>query len=336
MKTRQEKIDEYNELIDIAHQNWLNSRGNPAFMAEMERLQRELTKLYNSDYGLKSNDEFVDKGGDKKKSSSSSSSKPVVKNITIKTEVIEETPNIDLTKLPKDILINTHSQIMNKGLPPNKMYVAKNISSATKDKIIEFIKKQKYSMNEFMKIADELYNNKKAENKKGLIKRKQTAKEIKEMEEENRNKIVVDRFIEDKQKELDERMKIKPVKPKKTYKEMNIMKARSDLKKGNKGKMAVETQMNISNKVDKKIIRALKKSILDEFDKKIEGLGLKLSKVKPSNESQEVEIVNSPSVNRSGLSMPNDNMLDRILHKKHRTKNMPNVDINPLIRNNYK
>lgn len=336
MKSRQEKIDEYNELIDIAHQNWLNSRGNSAFMSEMERLQRELTKLYNSDYGLKSNDEFVDKGGDKKKSSSSSKPK---ENIIMKTEVIEEKPNIDLSKYPKDILINSHSQIMNKGLPPNKMYVAKNISSATKDKIIEFIKKQKYSMNEFKKIADELYDNKKADNKKGLIKRKQTAKEIEEMEKENRNKKAIDMFIEDKQKELDERMKVKPiktVKPKKTYNEMNIMKGRSDLKKSNNGKMAVETQMNISKKVDKKIIKALKKSILDEFDKKIEGLGLKLSKVKPSNESQDVEIVNSPSTNRRGLTNISDNVLDRLLHLKHKTKNMPNVDINPLIRNNYK
>jgi hypothetical protein len=56
----------------------------------------------------------------------------------------------------------------------------------------------------------------------------------------------------------------------KTYKESNIMKGRSDLKKkGNK--YEVETELNIKNDLDSKVKRALKKSIIDETNKKIKG-----------------------------------------------------------------
>lgn len=57
-------------------------------------------------------------------------------------------------------------------------------------------------------------------------------------------------------------------KSKKSYKEGNIMKARSDLKK--KGsKYEVETEMNIKEGLEPKVKRALKKSIIEETNKKI-------------------------------------------------------------------
>ena len=62
----------------------------------------------------------------------------------------------------------------------------------------------------------------------------------------------------------------KPKKEKKIYKESNIMKARSDLKK--KGdKYTVDTEMNVKEGLDGKTKRALKKSIEDEVKKKIKG-----------------------------------------------------------------
>ena len=57
---------------------------------------------------------------------------------------------------------------------------------------------------------------------------------------------------------------------KKTYKEGNIMKGRSDLKK--KGdKYTVDTNLNIKKGLDDKVKRALKKSVMTELDKQIRG-----------------------------------------------------------------
>lgn len=65
----------------------------------------------------------------------------------------------------------------------------------------------------------------------------------------------------------------KPKKEKKTYKESNIMKARSDLKK--KGdKYEVETEMNVRKGLDKKVKSALKKSVISQLDKSISGSGV--------------------------------------------------------------
>jgi len=173
--------------------------------------------------------------------------------------------NIDLSKIPKDILINAHNQLMNKGVPENMRYYTTNMSKATKDKVLEHIKKQKYSMKEFENIARELHNSKKDENKKGLLIRKQTAKEIEEM---NKPKLNIDAFIKDKQKEIDEGLNKRKSKP--THKTGNIMKARSDLKK--KGdKYTVDTEMNIKKGLDGKIKKALKKSIETELNKKMSG-----------------------------------------------------------------
>lgn len=65
----------------------------------------------------------------------------------------------------------------------------------------------------------------------------------------------------------------KPKKEKKTYKESNIMKARSDLKK--KGdKYTVDTEMNVRKGLDKKVKSALKKSVISQLDKSISGSGV--------------------------------------------------------------
>jgi hypothetical protein len=54
---------------------------------------------------------------------------------------------------------------------------------------------------------------------------------------------------------------------KNTYKESNIMKCRSDLKKLKNGKMCIETEININNDIDDKVKRALLKSIIEELNK---------------------------------------------------------------------
>ena len=66
----------------------------------------------------------------------------------------------------------------------------------------------------------------------------------------------------------------KPVKKKKTYKQGNLMKARTDLKKSG-DKYAVETVMNVKKGLEPKVKKALKKSVVEELDKKIKGSGLK-------------------------------------------------------------
>ena len=72
---------------------------------------------------------------------------------------------------------------------------------------------------------------------------------------------------------------------KKTYKESNLMKARSDLKK--KGdKYGVETEMNIKKGLEPKVKRALKKSIDEELDKKLKGRGIRKIKLDMSSDEE--------------------------------------------------
>lgn len=73
-------------------------------------------------------------------------------------------------------------------------------------------------------------------------------------------------------------------KPKKTYKESNIMKGRSDLKKTKSGKMAVETELNVRKNLEPKVKRALKKSIIEEVNKKIKGGTINLDYSSSSDE----------------------------------------------------
>jgi len=61
----------------------------------------------------------------------------------------------------------------------------------------------------------------------------------------------------------------------KEYKESNIMKARSDLKKNKDGKYSVDTEMNIKKGLEPKVKKALKKSVILELDKEIEGSGFR-------------------------------------------------------------
>ena len=63
-------------------------------------------------------------------------------------------------------------------------------------------------------------------------------------------------------------------KTKKEYKESNLMKGRSDLKKVG-DKYAVETEMAIKKGLDKTVKKALKKSIIQEAEEKIKGSGIR-------------------------------------------------------------
>lgn len=75
-------------------------------------------------------------------------------------------------------------------------------------------------------------------------------------------------------------------KTKKEYKESNLMKGRSDLKKVG-DKYAVETEMNIKKGLDQKVKRALKKSVDEELDKKIKGRGIRKIKLDMSSDEEE-------------------------------------------------
>ncbi len=55
-----------------------------------------------------------------------------------------------------------------------------------------------------------------------------------------------------------------------TYKEGNMMKGSSELKKKN-NKYYIETEININNDMNDKIKRAFVKSIIEELNKKIDG-----------------------------------------------------------------
>lgn len=67
---------------------------------------------------------------------------------------------------------------------------------------------------------------------------------------------------------------MKKISGKTSRKTGNIMKARSDIKK-NGNKYTVDTEVNIKKGIDDKIKRALKKSVNEEFDKKIKGSGVR-------------------------------------------------------------
>jgi len=60
------------------------------------------------------------------------------------------------------------------------------------------------------------------------------------------------------------------------YKQGNISKSRSDLKKNKSGKYEVETKLKVKKGLEPKVKRALKKSIIDEVNKKIKGGSIQL------------------------------------------------------------
>jgi hypothetical protein len=83
-------------------------------------------------------------------------------------------------------------------------------------------------------------------------------------EREDRLSLLRKRLEEKNKKEPIKKISVK--KEQKTYKESNIMKGRSDLKK--KGdKYEVETELHINNDIDDKIKRALIKSIIEELNR---------------------------------------------------------------------
>lgn len=88
--------------------------------------------------------------------------------------------------------------------------------------------------------------------------------------------------IENKPKEED------LTKENKTYKEANIMKGRSDLKK-NGDKITVDTELNIKKGLEPKIKRALKKSVEAELDKKISGSGFNRIRLDLSDSEDDIK-----------------------------------------------
>ena len=75
-------------------------------------------------------------------------------------------------------------------------------------------------------------------------------------------------------------------KPKKTYKEKSLMKAKSELKK--KGdSYTVDTEMNVRKGLDDKVKKALKKSVVEELDKKISGSGIRKIDLDMSSDEEE-------------------------------------------------
>lgn len=82
---------------------------------------------------------------------------------------------------------------------------------------------------------------------------------------------------------------IKTPTTKKTYKEGNISKSRSDLKKTKSGEMAVETELNVKKGLEPKVKRALKKSIIEEVNKKIKGGTINLDYSSSSDEEDTKE-----------------------------------------------
>ena len=78
---------------------------------------------------------------------------------------------------------------------------------------------------------------------------------------------------------------------KKDYKETNLMKGRSDLKK--KGdKYTVDTDLNIKKNLDPKVKKALKKSILEEVNERLKGSGfnkIEFSSDEESSSDEETE-----------------------------------------------
>ena len=56
---RQDKIDELNNLINESHQNYISSRGDKKYISLMEKYQKELNDVYNSNYGLKEEKEKI-------------------------------------------------------------------------------------------------------------------------------------------------------------------------------------------------------------------------------------------------------------------------------------
>ncbi len=174
---RQEKIDELNNLIVEAQQNYISSRGDKKYSKLMEKYEAELNDVYNSNYGLKEKKEIKQK----------------------------------IEKPKKEI-------------------------------------KQKKSQINYPDDEGKTDNEDSSEDEKPIKKSKG--------------------------------------RPKKTYKQSNVMKARSDVvKKG--GKYTVDTDMNIRKGLDSKIMRALKKSIIDEVSSKMKGYGIRGGMIDEDEEEDE-------------------------------------------------
>lgn len=200
---------------------------------------------------------------------------------------------IDLKAYTKSKLLNAYKTYVDDNIDENKKKNYSIKATLTKEKIIEEIIGKKIKMKEFIKLLDndinvknnkstkkltneeifynELINNPKySEVSKNQLKRNTNNGKNLNMEDLNAWKFAED-FVVDSSSDEEEEIKPKP-KPKKTYKEMNLMKGRSDIRNKN-GKTSVETELNIRKGLDNKVKRALRNSIETELDKKIKSLG---------------------------------------------------------------
>lgn len=200
---------------------------------------------------------------------------------------------IDLKAYTKSKLLNAYKTYVDDNINENKKKNYSIKATLTKEKIIEEIISKKIKMKEFIKLLDndinvknnkstkkltneeifynELINNPKySEVSKNQLKRNTNNGKNLNMDDLNAWKFAED-FVIDSSSDEEEEIKPKP-KPKKTYKEMNLMKGRSDIRNKN-GKTSVETELNIRKGLDNKVKRALRNSIETELDKKIKSLG---------------------------------------------------------------
>jgi hypothetical protein len=96
------------------------------------------------------------------------------------------------------------------------------------------------------------------------------------------------KFLDEGKNPLHELIKKRKNKPHKEYKEGNIMKGRSDLKK--KGdKYEVETELNVKKGLEPKVKRALKKSVNEELERGFKGGSINLDYSDSSSSDEEEE-----------------------------------------------
>ena len=69
----------------------------------------------------------------------------------------------------------------------------------------------------------------------------------------------------------------------------NIMKGRSDLVKKSNGKYSVDTEINVKKGLDDKVKRTLKKSVIEELDKRIKGGAIQLDLSSDDEDEEEMD-----------------------------------------------
>jgi hypothetical protein len=130
------------------------------------------------------------------------------------------------------------------------------------------------------------------------------------------------RTMEDEPFKSDKPLKfINPPKPPKITKDKNIMKARSDIKNKD-GKISIDTEMNITKGLEPKVKRALKKSVIGELDKKIDGSGIRNIDFELSSDDEKPKKIKGKGVSTTD----NDNIKIFTKLLKHLVEHINNPD----------